>query len=57
MHMGVQRKYVSELTDTRRASSGEGHSPTRLCILMQGKYAAKAVHSAWYQRVFAEIQK
>ena len=26
MHMGIQMKSVSKLTDARRASSGEGHS-------------------------------
>ncbi len=30
MHTGVQMKNVSKLTDARRASSGEGYSPTRL---------------------------
>ena len=30
MHMGIHKKYVSKMTDARRTSSGEGHSPTRL---------------------------
>ena len=43
MHTGVQRKYVSKLTDARRASR-EKTFPTRLHRPVQRKYATKAAH-------------
>ncbi len=34
MHTGIQMKYVSKLTDARRASRGEGHAPARLYMFV-----------------------
>ncbi len=41
MHTGIQMKYVSKLTDARRASRGEGHAPARLYTGIQMKYVSK----------------
>ena len=38
MHMDVQMKYISELTDVRRTRRGEGHSSARLRSPMEQKY-------------------